>query len=127
MARRQPAPRARGFSVTGAVCTGVYGLARAAYETHHALRAFGLIDVTPDLDRHHDGEHTGYQPEGRPPCRRVTVTADGLRQDAAARITDVLNWYAATADWGRSLSSRLAYGQALLPLGRAPGGGVPGR
>ncbi|MCW8103004.1 hypothetical protein [Streptomyces tauricus] len=69
--------------VTGAERAGSYGLTR---ETHHPLQAFGLIDVVPDADRHDD-----YHPDGRPPpCHRVTVVADGLHQDAAPRINDVL-------------------------------------
>ncbi|MEW2493753.1 hypothetical protein AB0942_09420 [Streptomyces nodosus] len=99
--------------VTGAVRAGAYGLTREAYETHRVLEAFGLIDVTPDPDRHDDGKYTGYHPDGRPPpCHRVTVTAGGLLQDAAARITEVLNRYAATGGWDRPLGSRPAWATA---------------
>lgn len=93
--------------VTGAERAGAYGLTREAFETHQALQAFGLVDVVPDLMRHDDGKYTDYNPEGRPPpCHRVTVTAGGLSLEAAPRITEVLNRYAATADWGRPLGAR---------------------
>ncbi|MFF8996118.1 hypothetical protein ACF09H_40605 [Streptomyces sp. NPDC014983] len=93
--------------VTGAVRAGAYGLTREAYETHQALQAFGLIDVTPDPDRHGDGKYAGYHPDSRlPPCHRVTVTPDGLLEDAADRIGETLNWYAATGDWVRPLRLR---------------------
>lgn len=118
-------PEHEEFYVTGAVRAGAYGLTREVYETHQALQAFGLVDVTPDPDRHDDGKYTGYHPEGRPPpCHRVTVTTDGLLQDAAARIAEVLNRYAATGSWDRPIGSRPAWATAPAPAA-VPSRGEP--
>lgn len=43
------------------------------------------------------------------------MTAVGLLQDAAARITEVLNRYAATGDWDRPLGSRPLWATASPP------------
>lgn len=93
--------------VTGAERAGLYGLTREAYETHQALEAFGLIDVVPDADRHEDGKYVNYHPDARqPPCHRVTIRPEGLRLDAASRISEVLSRYALTGDWNRPLRDR---------------------
>lgn len=65
-------PKQEEFYVTGAIRAGAYGLTREAYETHRALEAFGLIDVTPDPDSHDDGKYTGYPPTAAP--RRATAS-----------------------------------------------------
>lgn len=107
MARRRPDPQHEEAYVTGAERADAYGLTREAFETHQALQALGLVDVVRDLMRYDDGKYADYNPESRPPpCHRVTVTAGGLNLEAARWVTEVLNRYAATADWGRPLGGR---------------------
>lgn len=57
-----------------------YGLGRDAFEAHHWLQRFGLLEVV-DIGRHSDGRSEDYEDEGAS-LHRLSLRLDGFEEDA---------------------------------------------
>lgn len=65
-----------------------YGLGRDAFEAHHWLQRFGLLEVV-EVGRHSDGRSEDYEDEGSS-LHRLSLNLDGFEADAVLTVRSVI-------------------------------------
>jgi hypothetical protein len=82
---------------------GLFGLSREVYDTHQALAAYGLLEVTKPEGRREDGTWEGFARGDIPLLHRVRALPDGLTQNPAKIVHGAVAKYAALGTWSRPL------------------------